>query len=63
MIYKIWTNKKGKEVEQLFVKQLSQSKRNKSTSTAGLAVQSEIARALDMNKYTIMAVRYLLHKI
>ena len=30
-------------------------KRNRSTSTAGLEIQSEIARALDTNKFTIMA--------
>ena len=30
-------------------------KRKKSTSTAGLEIQSEIARALDSNKYTLMA--------
>ena len=30
-------------------------KRKKSTSTAGLEIQSEIARALDTNKFTIMA--------
>ena len=30
-------------------------KRKRSTSTAGLEIQSEIARALDSNKYTIMA--------
>ena len=30
-------------------------KRKRSTSTAGLEIQSEIARALDSNKYTLMA--------
>ena len=30
-------------------------KRKRSTSTAGLEIQSEIARALDSNKYSIMA--------
>ena len=30
-------------------------KRKQSTSTAGLEIQSEIARALDSNKYSIMA--------
>ena len=30
-------------------------KRSRSTSTAGLEIQSEIARALDTNKYTLMA--------
>ena len=28
-------------------------KRSRSTSTAGLEIQSEIARALDTNKYTL----------
>ena len=30
-------------------------KRRKSTSTAGLEIQAEIARALDSNKFTLMA--------
>ena len=30
-------------------------KRKRSTSTAGLEIQSEIARALESNKYSLMA--------
>ena len=33
-------------------------KRKRSTSTAGLEIQSEIARALDTNQFTIMAIIY-----
>ena len=48
------------EIEELHNVDLTGSKqhgfkRKRSTSTAGLEIQSEISRALDTNKYTIMA--------